>query len=128
LFSIPAVKGVEFGSGFMAAGMRGSEYNDPYRIANGQVRTATNHAGGLLGGLSTGMPVTVRVAFRPTPSIGLEQRTVSLSGMKERKLCVKGRHDPCVALRAVPVVEGAMALALCDLWLQRRGNAAVQGM
>jgi len=125
LFSIPAVKGVEFGSGFMAALKRGSEYNDPYTLVNGHIRTVTNHAGGLLGGLSTGMPVVVRVAFRPTPSIGMEQQTVSLSCKKETKLRVKGRHDPCIAVRAVPVVESAMSLALCDLWLQRRVNTAI---
>ncbi len=126
LFSIPAVKGVGFGAGFSAAAMRGSAYNDPYAIQNGHVQTVTNHAGGLLGGLSTGMPVIAQVAFRPTPSIAQEQNTVDLSAMKDAKLAVKGRHDPCIVVRALPVVEGALALALCEMLLQTRGNAPVE--
>lgn len=122
LFSIPAVKGVAFGDGFGAAELRGSAYNDPYTVTDGRVATITNHAGGLLGGMSDGMPVIARVAFRPTPSIGLPQRTVSLSAMAETELIVKGRHDPCIVVRALPVAEGALALALCDLWLQAEGN------
>ena len=121
-FSIPAVKGVSFGAGFDAAAMRGSEYNDPYDIVNDRVRTLKNDAGGLLGGLTNGMPILARVAFRPTPSIGRPQRTVSLSAMEATELTVKGRHDPCIVVRAVPVVESALALALCELWLQRRGD------
>lgn len=122
-FSIPAVKGVEFGAGFSSAGLTGSAYNDAYAIKGGRVVARTNCAGGLLGGLTTGMPVTVRVAFRPTPSISRPQQTVALAEMVETELSVKGRHDPCVAIRAVPVVEGALALALCELWLQQRGDA-----
>ena len=120
-FSIPAVKGVSFGEGFEAAELRGSAYNDPYAIRGGRVVTTANHAGGLLGGLTNGMPVIARVAFRPTPSISLPQRTVSLSAMAETELVVKGRHDPCIVIRALPVAEGALALALCDLWLQQFG-------
>jgi chorismate synthase len=123
LFSIPAVKGVEFGAGFGAAEMFGSTYNDPYTILGGQVVTTQNHAGGLLGGLTDGMPVIARVAFRPTPSIAKPQHTVSLSGMQDAELSVHGRHDPCIVIRALPVAEGALALALCDLWLQADGNA-----
>ena len=122
LFSIPAVKGVEFGAGFHAAAMRGSEYNDPYALSQGRVTTVRNSAGGLLGGISNGMPVIVRAAFRPTPSISLEQQTVSLSKKAPRTLAVRGRHDPCVAVRAVPVVEGAVALSLLELWLERRAS------
>lgn len=122
LFSIPAVKGVEFGAGFAAASLHGSEYNDPYAVRNGAIVTTQNHAGGLLGGLANGMPLVARAAFRPTASIGLEQNTVSLSGMRSRTLAVRGRHDPCVAVRAVPVVESALALSLCELWLLRRGD------
>ncbi|MEG2718645.1 MAG: chorismate synthase [Clostridia bacterium] len=122
-FSIPAVKGVEFGVGFEAAKLRGSEYNDPYTLQEGQIKTTRNSAGGLLGGLTNGMPILARVAFRPTPSIGLLQQTVSLSEFCEQSFQVHGRHDPCVALRAVPVVESALALTLCELWLERRGHA-----
>ena len=122
LFSIPAVKGVEFGAGFGAAQLRGSAYNDPYAVEDGRVVTLKNDAGGLLGGLCTGMPVLARVAFRPTPSIGLPQQTVNLSTMEPASLTVSGRHDPCIVVRALPVVEGALALALCDLWLRRHGD------
>ena len=122
LFSIPAVKGVEFGAGFAAAALRGSEYNDPYVMSDGRVATARNSAGGLLGGITSGMPIIVRAAFRPTPSISLEQQTVSLSQKAPTSLAVRGRHDPCVAVRAVPVVEGAVALALLELWLERRAS------
>ncbi len=122
LFSIPAVKGVAFGAGFAAARMRASAYNDPYDVVDGRVVTTRNSAGGLLGGLTNSMPVLARVAFRPTPSISLEQRTVSLGRMEPAALSVRGRHDPCVAVRAVPVVEGALALALMELWLERRAT------
>ena len=125
LFSIPAVKGVEFGAGFASSTMRGSEYNDPYQISGGLVKTTKNSAGGLLGGISTGMPIIARVAFRPTPSIGKEQQTVSLRETSAQLLTVKGRHDPCVAVRAVPVVESALALSLCELWLISRGDAPI---
>ena len=126
-FSIPAVKGVAFGAGFEAARLRGSEYNDPYALQDGRVATLSNNAGGLLGGITNGMPIVARVAFRPTPSIGLEQQTVSLSKKTAEVLQVRGRHDPCVAVRAVPVVESALALALCELWLERRGDAPLPG-
>ena len=121
-FSIPAVKGVEFGAGFAAAELAGSAYNDPYVVQNGRVVTTKNDAGGLLGGLTTGMPVIARVAFRPTPSIALPQQTVRLSDLSPAQLVVKGRHDPCIVVRALPVVEGALALALCDLMLRRDGD------
>lgn len=126
LFSIPAVKGVEFGAGFGAAQLRGSEYNDPYAVREGHVATLKNDAGGLLGGLTNGMPVLARVAFRPTASIGRTQRTVSLSAMADAELAVAGRHDPCIVVRALPVVEGALALALCDLWLRREGDRPME--
>ena len=127
-FSIPAVKGVEFGAGFAAAAMRGSAYNDPYTVADGRVSTTKNDAGGLLGGLTNGMPVVARVAFRPTPSIGLPQRTVSLAAMTDAELTVTGRHDPCIVVRALPVVEGALALALADLWLRRDGDRPMEAL
>lgn len=122
LFAIPAVKGVEFGAGFAAAGMCGSTYNDPYTLQNQAVATTSNHAGGLLGGLTNGMPIIVRAAFRPTASIAQPQQTVSLSAMAEAELTVTGRHDPCIVPRAVPVVESAVALALADCWLERRAT------
>lgn len=117
LFGIPAVKGVEFGAGFAAAAMRGSEHNDPYRMENGRVVTETNNAGGIAGGITTGMPLLLRAAFKPTPSIGKPQRTVRLSTGENAPLTVRGRHDPCVVLRAVPCVEAATALVVLDMLL-----------
>ena len=117
VFAIPAVKGIEFGEGFSVAHLRGSQNNDPYRVRDGQVTLLSNHAGGILGGLSTGAPLLFRAAFKPTPSIAQPQLSVSLSRMEDRELTVRGRHDPCVALRAVPCVEAAAALALADLLL-----------
>ncbi|MGI5963598.1 MAG: chorismate synthase [Lawsonibacter sp.] len=117
LFGIPAVKGVEFGEGFDAAYMRGSEHNDPFQIVNGVISPASNHAGGLLGGITTGLPLLLRVAFKPTPSIGKEQQSVSYSNETEVKLRVGGRHDPCIVPRAVPVVEAVTALVLLDALL-----------
>ena len=120
LFGIPAVKGVEFGSGFAGAALRGSENNDPYYMENGAVRTRTNHAGGILGGLSTSMPVLFRAAFKPTPSIALPQQTVRLSDGAPVTLELHGRHDPCIVPRAVPCVEAAAALAVLDAALEAR--------
>lgn len=118
VFGIPAVKGVEFGAGFSASRMPGSEHNDPfYYSAEGVIKTRTNHHGGILGGMSTGMPILMRIAFKPTPSIGKEQDSVSLSQKKNTKLVIEGRHDPCVVLRAVPAVEAAMAIGLLDYLL-----------
>jgi len=125
-FSIPAVKGVEFGAGFSASSMRGSAYNDPYTIQDGKVVTTKNDAGGLLGGLTTGMPLVARIAFRPTASIALPQHTVSLSNHVDAALEVRGRHDPCIVIRALPVVEGALALAIADLWLRQNGDRALK--
>lgn len=119
LFAIPAVKGVEFGSGFGAALMRGSEHNDEITLDGGEIVTRTNNAGGILGGISDGMPVIFRAAFKPTPSILKPQRTVSLSAMKEEMLQITGRHDPCVVQRAVPVVEAAAAMVTLDALLER---------
>ena len=117
LFGIPAVKGVEFGAGFDVARMTGSQNNDGYRVADGGIETVTNHCGGILGGISTGMPVVFRAAFKPTPSISRPQQSVSLSRGENRELVVKGRHDPCIVPRAVPVVEAAAAIAIADLLL-----------
>ena len=120
IFGIPAVKGVEFGSGFAGSLLRGSQNNDAfYYDSQGKVKTRTNSHGGCLGGISSGMPILVRAAFKPTPSISQEQQSVSLSGQKDAVLSVKGRHDPCIVPRAVPCVEAAIAVALVDLMLQR---------
>lgn len=116
-FGIPAVRALEFGAGFEVASMRGSENNDPYGIVDGVVRPMTNNAGGTIGGITTGAPVVFRIAVKPTPSISLDQRTVDLKTMQETTLAVRGRHDPCVAARAVPIAEAVMALALLDSWL-----------
>ncbi len=118
IFGIPAVRGLEFGSGFAAAGMRGSQHNDPYVIEDGRVVTETNRHGGILGGISTGMPIVLRAAFKPTASIAREQRSVSLSGRRAVTLAVRGRHDPCIVPRAVPCVEAAVALVLLDALLE----------
>ncbi len=115
VFGIPGVKGVEFGAGFRASAMKGSECNDPFIIRDGQIHTATNNSAGIQGGITNGMPVIFRVAFKPTPSISVTQKTVSLSRMEETEITVTGRHDPCIAVRAVPVVEAVTALALLDL-------------
>ena len=118
VYGIPAVKGVEFGIGFEAANLRGSENNDPFRMENGKVVTATNHCGGILGGITNGMPLLFRAAIKPTPSISQVQQSVSLSLGETRELVVKGRHDPCIVPRAVPVVEAAASIAIFDLLLQ----------
>ena len=114
LFAIPAVKGIEFGSGFEAASMLGSENNDPFAVIGGKIKTTTNHAGGILGGITNGMPMTLRVAIKPTPSIAKVQNTVNLSTMTNTQIEIKGRHDPCIVPRAVPVVEAVVAAVLFD--------------
>ena len=115
LFAVPAVKGISFGAGFAFASMRGSQANDPFCMDGGQVKTRTNHSGGVNGGISNGMPVLFQVAIRPTPSIGQEQNTINFSTMEDAKLTIQGRHDPCIVHRAVPVIEAAAALAICEL-------------
>ncbi|MBP1736505.1 MAG: Chorismate synthase [Oscillospiraceae bacterium] len=115
LFAVPAVKGISFGAGFGLADMRGSEANDPFYLDGGRVKTATNHSGGINGGITNGMDVVFDVVIRPTPSISKPQRTVNLRTMEETELVVEGRHDPCILHRALPVIEGAAALAVCRL-------------
>ena len=117
LFSIPAVKAVAFGDGFDFALGYGSTHNDAYRVENGRIITATNHCGGIVGGMSTGMPVIFSCGFKPTPSIGTEQQSVSVSKLENTTVTVKGRHDPCIVPRAVPVVEAAAAVAVVDMML-----------
>ncbi|MBQ8391783.1 MAG: chorismate synthase [Clostridia bacterium] len=117
VFAIPAVKGIEFGRGFEASALRGSENNDAFIIKNGKIVTETNNHGGIMGGISSGMPIIFRVAFKPTPSIGKEQRSVSLSKMESVALVIHGRHDPCIVQRAAVCVEAAAAVAIADTLL-----------
>jgi chorismate synthase len=118
LFNVPAVKGVEFGAGFKSAELKGSENNDAYVIQNGKIVTLTNNAGGILGGISSGMPILVRAAIKPTSSISKEQKTVNLPKMEKTTIQVKGRHDPCIVPKAVPVIESAVAIVLADHMLR----------
>jgi chorismate synthase len=118
LFDIPAIKGVEFGAGFAVAGMKGSENNDPFTIEDNKVVTVTNNAGGVLGGISSGMPLVVRVAVKPTASIAKNQETVDMQKMTKSNITVIGRHDACIVPRAVPGVEAMMAVTLCDFALR----------
>ncbi|MBC7108857.1 MAG: chorismate synthase [Methanomassiliicoccales archaeon] len=118
IFAIPAVKGIEFGAGFRAATMRGSEHNDPYVIEKGRISTLSNNAGGVLGGLSIGMPLVFRVAFKPTASIRKEQRSINIERLEPATLKIEGRHDPCIVPRAVVVVEAATAIVLADLCMR----------
>ena len=114
IYGIPAVKGLDFGSGFTGSYLRGSQNNDPFVVVDGKVKTSTNNAGGILGGITNGMPLVFSVAVKPTPSIAAAQKSVSLSQMSQTELIVKGRHDPCIVPRAVPVVEAAAAIAIYD--------------
>ena len=118
LFSVPAVKGVEFGAGFAMAALKGSEANDPMAVANGRVQTTRNNNGGITGGITNGMPVLFRVAIKPTPSIGQPQHTVNVTEGKDTILEIKGRHDPCIVPRAVPVVEAVTAWMLQDMLME----------
>jgi chorismate synthase len=118
LFSIPAVKGVEFGAGFAAAKMRGSEHND--RIIDTDGTTATNHAGGINGGITNGNELFFRLAVKPTSSIGKPQETINMETGETETLTIEGRHDACIALRVPPVVEAVTAITLADLWLRRK--------
>jgi len=114
MMAIPGAKGVEFGAGFAAARMTGSQHNDPLIVKDGRIVSEKNDAGGVIGGISTGMPIIVRVAFKPTSSIPLEQKTVDLRDLSEARLRIRGRHDPCIVPRAVAVVEAMMAIVLAD--------------
>lgn len=121
LFGIPAVKGVEFGDGFGITALRGSRANDSLQVSNGEYTCISNHNGGILGGITDGMPLIVRTAIKPTASIGQPQPTVNLSTGENDTLIIKGRHDPCIVPRALPVVEAALAFGLLDLLLERDG-------
>ena len=117
IFGVPAVKGLEFGSGFYGSTLLGSQNNDPYAIQNGIVTTETNNAGGILGGITNAMPLIFRAAIKPTPSISKSQQTISISKAEIAQLQIKGRHDPCIVPRAVPVMEACAAIALFDLMI-----------
>lgn len=117
IFAIPAVKGIEFGNGFEASSLRGSENNDSFCIRDGEIATSTNRSGGINGGITNGMPIVFSAAFKPTPSIYKEQNSVSLSEKTEKRLQIQGRHDPCIVQRAVPVVEAVAAFTILDLIL-----------
>ncbi len=123
LFSVPAVKAVEFGIGKAFGSMRGSKANDPFYIKQGEIKTKTNHNGGINGGITNGMPVVVTATVKPTPSIGKEQETVNIKEMKEVSFGTHGRHDPCIVQRAVPVIEAALAIVTLDLVLEGRTYA-----
>lgn len=122
MFGLGGVRGIEFGLGFEATKMRGSAHNDPFVIREGRVMTKTNNCGGIIGGISDGMPIVFRVAFKPTASISIEQDTVSLSKMENTKITVNGRHDPCIAIRALPCVESLVAAVIADLIISRDGT------
>ena len=119
MLSLPATKGFEIGSGFAATRMKGSEHNDPFEMREGKIRTATNNSGGVQGGISNGEDIVFRVAFKPTATIGREQKTVTAAS-EETTLAARGRHDPCVLPRAVPMVEAMAALVICDHALRQR--------
>jgi len=118
VFSVPAVKGIEFGSGFFGSSLFGSENNDEFEIASdGAVKTKTNNHGGILGGITSGMPIIFRTAIKPTPSIGKSQQSISIKRKENTELVIKGRHDPCIVKRAVVCIEAAVAIAMADLIL-----------
>ncbi|MEF9921582.1 MAG: chorismate synthase [Anaerovoracaceae bacterium] len=122
IFAIPAVKGIEFGNGFEAARLLGSQNNDSFYYDGDEIKTKTNNHGGILGGISTGMPIVFRVAIKPTPSIAKEQDSISFAKGENAKLQVRGRHDPCIVPRAVPCVEAAAAIAIYDLLMEYEGE------
>ena len=120
VFGIPAVKGIEFGAGFEASRLYGSENNDEYSVSGGIIVTLTNNCGGILGGITNGMPLIFRAAIKPTPSIAKPQQSVNLGSLQPEELIINGRHDPCIVPRAVPCIEAAAAIAVYDTLLSRK--------
>ena len=118
IFAVPAIKGIEFGAGFSASEMLGSENNDSFYLKDNEIKTKTNNHGGILGGISSGMPIVFRVAVKPTPSIAREQDSVNLKTKEAQKLVVTGRHDPCIVSRAVPVIEAVAAITMLDMLME----------
>ena len=116
IFSVPGIRGISFGTGFGAANMKGSEHNDEFELVDGRVRTITNHSGGVVGGITNGMPMKFKVCMKPASSISKTQKSFSITEKSEKDLTVEGRHDPCIAIRAVPVIEAVCALVILDLW------------
>jgi chorismate synthase len=125
MLAIPATKGFEIGSGFAGTRLRGSQHNDPFVQKDGRLGTLTNRSGGIQGGISNGEPITLRIAFKPPATISLPQETVDFTG-QDAILAAKGRHDPCVVPRAVPIVEGMAALVILDMLLRQEGRRALQ--
>lgn len=119
LFGIPAVKGVEFGDGFELAALRGSESNDEMQIEKGYISHTTNHNGGIIGGITNGMPIVVKVAIKPTPSISQKQNTININSLENSDIIIKGRHDPCIVPRAIPVIEAAIAICILDILIEQ---------
>lgn len=121
IFSVPGIRGISFGTGFGATTMKGSKHNDEYELVDGNVRTTTNHCGGVVGGITNGMPVIFKVGMKPASSISKPQKSFSITEGIETELLVEGRHDPCIAIRAVPVIEAMCALVILDLWEVNNG-------
>jgi chorismate synthase len=122
--SLPAAKGIEFGSGFAGTRMTGAEHNDPFEMQGGRVRTKSNYSGGIQGGISNGEDIVFRVAFKPTATILRPQATVNVEG-EPVELAARGRHDPCVLPRAVPIVEAMAVLVICDHWLRHKAQSSL---
>ena len=122
VFSVPAVKGIEFGAGFALADMTGSEANDPFVVRDGRICTETNNSGGINGGISNGMPILFRTVLRPTPSIGIVQKSVHMDSLRDTALTIEGRHDPCIVHRACPVIDAMTALVIADTLLEAEGR------